>query len=60
VLTEPKQVTFLSHPHWFNQENKDNKVEEVFSHIDQYTYDHDRGPVIYGTLLDVYELFSGN
>ncbi|MBI4136581.1 hypothetical protein HY469_00810 [Candidatus Roizmanbacteria bacterium] len=58
VLTQPKQVTFLSHPHWFNQENKDNKVEEVFSYIDQFTYDHDHGPVIYGTLLDVYEMFS--
>lgn len=58
VLSQPKQVTFLSHPHWLDHENKNDKIEHVFSHVDQFTYDHDHGPVIYGTLLDVYELFS--
>lgn len=57
LLSAHKQVTFLSHPHWFN-EKEQNTMREVFSYVDQYSYDDDRGPVVYGTLMDVYRTFN--
>ncbi|HBG81796.1 TPA: hypothetical protein DDW69_03055 [candidate division CPR2 bacterium] len=53
ILTDKKQVTYLSHPHWFNRAEQD-KVNEVFNHVDQFKYEKDLGPVIYVTLRDIY------
>lgn len=57
ILTEPKQITYLSHPHWFNK-TEQAKVEGVFDLIDGYKYDSDNGPVIYVTLDKIYETWK--
>jgi len=54
TLNERKQVTFLSHPHWFNKKEQD-KINNLFNYIDGFKYEKDSGPVIYVTLKDVYK-----
>ena len=51
------QVTYLTHPHWFNTDRQ-NAIDETFSYIDQYKYSNDSGPVVYTTLLGVYEAWK--
>ena len=57
ILTENKQITYLSHPHWFNK-TEQSKIESVFDLIDNYKYDNDSGPAIYVTLDTIYEEWS--
>ncbi len=56
-LLEKRQVTYLSHPHWFNQDEQ-SRIEAVFNYINQFLYSKDLGPLKYVTLSDVYEAWS--
>jgi hypothetical protein len=56
LLIKPAQVTFLSHPHWFNSDRQ-NKMRQVFEYIRQFEYRLGRGPVVYATLREVYDGF---
>ncbi len=56
-LTEPQQITYLSHPHWFNNAEQQ-RVDQLFSYIDQYKYQNDSGPVRYVLTRDIYEVFK--
>lgn len=58
ILSEPRQITYLSHPHWFNKAEQ-TKIEKVFNLVDQYKYNNDSGPAIYVTLDEIYEVWSG-
>lgn len=55
-LKEKKLVVYLSHPHWFYVDKP--KMNAVFSHIDQFAYSKDRGPVIYINLDTAYEIWE--
>lgn len=57
ALTEKQQITYLSHPHWFNRAEQQ-RVEELFSHIDQFLFDLDRGPIRYVTTSQIYQAWS--
>lgn len=57
ILTEPKEITYLSHPHWFNK-SEQNKIKELFNLIDNYKYENDFGPALYVTLDEVYEVWK--
>jgi len=57
VLGDPKQITYLSHPQWFNK-NEQAKIEGVFNLVDQYKYDNDYGPAVYVTLDKIYEVWT--
>lgn len=57
ILNEPRQITYLSHPHWFNKAEQ-NKIEEVFGVVDQFKYDSDSGPALYVTLEEIFEVWS--
>jgi len=46
-------VTFLSHPHWFDKEGP--KIQEVLKYVYTYSYNNDKGPVIFLTLDKVHE-----
>lgn len=55
-LKEKKQLTYLSHPHWFKQ-SEQNRVRELFEYIAKYNNSSDSGPVVYVTseeLLNVW------
>jgi hypothetical protein len=58
ILEKPKQVTYLTHPNWFDP-NRQEAMRQVFAHIDQFSNYHDKGPVVYTTLQDVYQSFVG-
>lgn len=51
-LASPRQVTYLSHPHWFNG-RRQAAMREVFEHVDRYGYANDSGPVLYATLEQI-------
>lgn len=51
-----KAVTFLSHPQW--QKHDQLIIEEVLNTTDEYLYENDKGPVIYTTLGQVYQLWQ--
>lgn len=55
-LTERRLVTYLSHPEWFDTDKP--KMEALFSHLDDFTYAKDSGPVVYVTLEDAYNIWS--
>ena len=57
ILTESRQITYLSHPHWFNK-TEQGKVESVFNYIDNYKFDADNGPVLYVTLDEIYRVWT--
>ncbi len=57
ILTEPKQITYLSHPHWFNK-TEQTKIEELFDLIDNYKYENDNGPAIYVTSEQIYKAWT--
>jgi len=52
-LLEPKQITYLTHPHWFYPDRQ-NKIRQVFDGIQKWNYELDQGPVVYTTLMGVY------
>lgn len=51
------QVTYLTHPQWFNSTRQQN-MNQVFSYINQYRLDQDRGPVVPTTLLGIYRAWT--
>lgn len=53
ILLDRKQVTYLTHPHWFNKGEQD-RIDTVFNYIDNFKYENDSGPVKYVTLKDIY------
>ncbi len=57
ILSEKKQVTFLTHPHWFN-EKEQQKITDLFNYVDNYSYNNDSGPVVYATSNDIYKVFK--
>lgn len=57
ILTDKKQLTYLSHPNWFTNKEKA-KIEPALSMIDSYSYKNDSGPIIYTTLNEVYETWK--
>lgn len=59
VLQKPLQITFLSHPHWFNPERQ-NSMRQVFSHVNSYSYKDDLGPAVNSTLMEVYSIWIKN
>jgi len=56
-LSSPKQVTFLTHPHWFRP-NEQARMRHVFSHTNQFRADEGKGPVVYTTLMGIYHAWS--
>lgn len=56
-LKDKKQLTFLSHPHWFKQAEQD-KIRELFDYISKYNNSSDSGPVIYATSQQILELWT--
>lgn len=56
-LTQPQQVTYLSHPHWFYP-SRQQTIRQVFDYLHQFNYSEDSGPVVYTTLLGVYNAFK--
>lgn len=48
VLNESKIVVYLSHPEWF--EIDDPKLRELFTELQNYRNDLDRGPVVFVTI----------
>ncbi len=57
ALHSAKQLTFLSHPHWFNN-SRQQAMKDVFEYTDKRSYDQDLGPVVYVTLQDVYQAWQ--
>jgi hypothetical protein len=57
ILTEPKQVTYLSHPNWFDLQRQQ-QMRDIFAYIDRYSNRHDKGPVVYATLSQMYQVFA--
>jgi hypothetical protein len=56
-LVTPNQVTYLSHPQWFNSQ-RENKMRQVFNETSRHLYENDSGPVMYSTLIGMYEYFQ--
>lgn len=54
ILTEKRQVTFLTHPQWFNP-LRQAKTTQVFDEVNKYRYDNDTGPVIPTNLSGIYQ-----
>lgn len=48
ILDEKQQLTYLSHPHWFD-EKEQGRVRDLLTYINRYTFSNDRGPVIFTT-----------
>lgn len=59
ILEKEKQVTYLSHPHWFNLKEQE-KIEKTLLYIDNFRYENDSGPVIYVRLKDILEDWLNN
>ncbi len=57
-LTDKQVITFLSHPHWFNQDYP--RMKELFEEIDKYKAENGNGPIVYITLEDAYNEYSSN
>jgi hypothetical protein len=57
ILEGPRQITYLSHPHWFNK-SEQLKVKGVFDLIDIYKYENDSGPALYVTLDEIYKVWK--
>lgn len=57
ILTDPRQITYLSHPHWFNKAEQ-SKIESVFALVDKYKYDNDSGPAVYVTQDEIYSVWA--
>lgn len=57
ILQEPQQLTYLSHPHWFD-EKEQARVREVFDYISRYTFSSDQGPVIFTKTETIAEIWD--
>ncbi|MDD3661795.1 MAG: hypothetical protein PHG63_01900, partial [Candidatus Dojkabacteria bacterium] len=51
-------VTYLSHPDWFYEDKP--KMDALLTDIERDLYADDNGPVIFGTLEDVYLTWTSN
>ncbi|MBU0660783.1 hypothetical protein KKG22_01230 [Patescibacteria group bacterium] len=56
VLTQKTTIVYLSHPEWFDRDTP--KLNELFPHIDQYSYLKDAGPVLYINFDDLYHIWG--
>lgn len=56
VLEHKKQITYLTHPHWFKKEEQA-KVKTLFDHLAAFNYSDDSGPIIYTTTPDIYQIW---
>jgi hypothetical protein len=54
ILNQPVQVTFLSHPNWFNIKEKQ-RMESVFNYTNNFLATRDSGPAKYVTLQTIYK-----
>ncbi|NTU70103.1 hypothetical protein HGB13_04815, partial [bacterium] len=59
ILDQPVQVTFLSHPNWFNQKEKQ-RMESVFNYTNNFLSSKDIGPAKYVTLQTIYKDWLAN
>lgn len=57
LLNQPQQLTYLSHPHWFDQKEQ-SRVRELFSRVSQSAFSNDRGPVIFTTTKEIANIFT--
>jgi len=57
INDEFDQVTFLTHPHWFN-EKEQTRIDNLFNYVDQFNYQKDQGPVLYSTIFDIYQEYA--
>lgn len=57
ILDAPQQVTYLSHPHWFD-EAEQGRIREVLTYINRYNFARDHGPVIYATAETIANVFK--
>lgn len=57
ALTQKQQVTYLSHPHWFDLAEQ-KRVDQLFDYISQFNYQSDNGPIIYKTTGQIYQAFK--
>jgi hypothetical protein len=55
-LNDKQVITFLSHPHWFNQDYP--RMKALFAEMNQYKAENDGGPVIYITLEEAYSIYN--
>lgn len=56
VLTEPRVVTFLSHPEWYHVDAP--KMDQVLAHTDQFLFAAGHGNVVYAPLSAVYTVWE--
>lgn len=49
-VSESKLITYLTHPDWFDVDQP--KLEALFTEIGKYSYNQDKGPVIYTTISE--------
>lgn len=59
ALSEPKQLTYLSHPHWFDDQEQA-RVREILAHANRYRYSDDTGPVIFTTTENIAKLWGAD
>jgi hypothetical protein len=57
ILKENQQVTFLSHPHWFDDKEQ-TRVRDLFTVVSQHSLDQDQGPVIFTTSEEILKIFG--
>lgn len=56
-LQSGRQVTYLSHPQWFDPKRQQ-KMDDVFTYVSNYSAVKGTGPVLFTTLSGVYEAFK--
>jgi len=65
IIYKPQVLTYLTHPHWYTSIDQP-KIKSLFSHISNFLYSKDSGPVVYTTLGNAYSewdktnLINGN
>lgn len=57
-LINKRIVTYLSHAQWFSLAEQE-RVDNLFSYIDEFSHDQDWGPVKYVTLEQAYQAWAG-
>lgn len=57
ILGDKQQLTYLSHPHWFDAKEQA-RVRELLAHIRRYGAADDQGPVIFTTTSKIVDLWS--
>lgn len=56
ILTEPKALVFVSHPQFFAREFE--KIPTMLTILSSLSNKTDRGPVVFSTTFDIYQLWS--